>query len=158
MNNNADNKTNIEQIDKSELFNKNDLLKEDKIQTKKINYSPSRLNIEIENVKINEKGSEANKNENCLKYSDDEKNDKNLKERIELHLKSKKSKTNRNKFVKFSRFDFIMSFIPCKRIKNHSLIERERLILTAEEKILEYLDVCTYTKFFENFKKLKSIL
>lgn len=58
----------------------------------------------------------------------------------------------------FSKYEFFLRFIPCKKIKSISLIEREKIITKAEKKVADYLDVFNYTKLFENFEKLKYIL
>jgi len=51
-----------------------------------------------------------------------------------------------------------MAFFHCQKCKNESLIQSEILILRAEDKIAEYLDVCNYINLIENFQKLKFIL
>jgi len=77
---------------------------------------------------------------------------------VKIKLKNEKIKRNLKKFVKFSKSEFCLKFIPCKRIKSKSFLERENLIAKAEDKIAEFLDVCSYTRLFENFENLKSIL
>lgn len=157
-NNDYSNKTIIEN-NSSNLSHINDLIKEDNNQTKLIDESSSRLKIQLENDKKKENDkSKVNTKENCFKFPGIKENDIILDKRIGLLVDEKKKRINRKKFVKFSRFEFFLKFIPCKRIKNKSLIEREELISKGEDKIAEYLDVCSYTNLIENLEKLKMIL
>jgi len=96
--------------------------------------------------------------EKSFKPPNTDESDKLLKERILLFLENKKRRINRNKFVKFSSYEFFLHFIPCNKLKSKSLIEKEILISKTEEKIAEYLDVCSYTKTIENLEKLKLLL
>jgi len=129
--------------------------------SKALNESLSKQIIELEDLKIKEhKISNYNENENEFKVSDSDKNENNriLKEKIITFLKNEKKKTNLKKFVKLSKSEFCLKLIPCKRIKSTSLIQRENLIENAEDKISEFLYVCNYTRLFENFENIKSIL
>jgi len=139
------------------LKNINKTIEKDNLKIKTINDSKSRLNAELEDLKVKEKQMSQIKNEKSLKPSNAKENDEIVK-RIDLFLVKRKSNTNRKKYVKLSKFEFFMSFIPFKYLKNKSLINKIQLITKAEEKILEYLDVCSYTNLIENFEKLKLIL
>jgi len=157
-NNPYSNKSIIEN-NSSKISKINDLIRAESIRTKKIDESCSRLKIELKENKKKEdiKSEEGERKEICFKSQDMIEKDKTLEKKIELLLDNK-NKRYKKKFVKLSRFEFFLRFLPCKMIKNRSLIEREELISKGEEKIAEYLDVCSYTKLIENFEKLKMIL
>jgi len=94
-----------------------------------------------------------------LKNSDiNHEKENNLQERIALFIENQNKRKNRKKFVKLSKLEFFYHFFLCKRFKNQSLIEKELLMFRAEDKIAEYLDVCSYAILIENVEKLKSIL
>jgi len=156
-------KTNNKNIYKNSfnLIDDNSFIKnESMIQTKRINdSSTTRLNIDLQEFKSKEERipEEINQDKNS-KDANIIENDKILKERIEVYLENNKKRKNRKKFVKLSKFEFFLKFFPCKRFKKKTLIEKEILISKAEDKIAEYLDVCSYTSLIENVHKLKIIL
>jgi len=80
-----------------------------------------------------------------------------LKQNIDQFLIERRN-TNRRKFVKYSFVESFLIFLPCKKFKKNTLIEKEILISKAEEKINEYFDICNYAAFFEKIEKLKYIL
>jgi len=154
---------NYEKIDKSlsNIINENEKLKDERIiNTKTFNNTTFRLNVELGEWKIKDKKipKEENKDNKISNEGEITKNDNNLIKNIEIFLENKKTRKNRKKFVKFSKFEFFLRFFPCKSFKNKSLIEREILISRAEDKINEYLDVCSYTSLIENVHKLKLII
>jgi len=153
------NYTNID-INSSNLLNNNDIIKEDNMKTRKNNDTTTRLNFELEELKIKElKNIDVIKDDKSLKYLDiNHEKENNLQERIALFIENHNKRKNGKKFVKLSKLEFFFHFFPCKRFKNQSLIEKEKLMLRAEDKIAEYLDVCSYTKLIDKFEKLKSIL
>jgi len=157
-NNTKLNNTNLD-INSSNLLNNNDIIKEDKIQTKRINDSTTRLNVEFKQSKIKDvKNSDVIKDNKFEKSLDINQAKKIiLKERIQLFIENQNKKNNRKKLVKLSKLEFFFHFLPCKIFKNQSLIQKEHLILRAEDKVAEYLDVCSYTKLIENVHKLKVI-
>jgi len=147
-------------INSSNILNNNDVAKDDNSQNRRINDSTTRLKVELEVLKIKEfKNSDLMKDDKSVKpLNIIQDNENNLKQRVLLFIENQNRRKNRKKFVKLSKLEFFFHFFPCKRCKNQSLIQKELLILRAEDKVDEYLDVCTYTKLIENVHKLKLIL
>jgi len=138
-----------------------DLIKENNPLNKNINSPSLKVkNIELKQINIiKDKKSDVNQNKKNIDFSDSIESNKILKEKVELFFeKNRNNKSIRKKFVNLSRFEFLLKFIPCKRIKSNNLIHKELLILKAEKEITKYLDICSYTNLYENFEKLKLTL
>jgi len=61
----------------------------------------------------------------------------------------------KRKFIKFSKSEFSRLFLYCNKLKSEAFLEKEKIFTSAENKILENFDILNYTKFHEEFKKLK---
>jgi len=152
-------KSNNDNQDRNFITNSCYLVKEENTMTKNINNYLSNQNVELKDLNYKEnKVSDVCKIDKNLKFSMANEEDISLNEKIDLLLKNKKKKSNKNKLVELSIFEFFYIFFPCKRIKNKSLIEREYLIIKSERLIAKYLDESNYFKLFERFEKLKLII
>jgi len=141
-------------VDKNSI----NFIKEDNCYTRRIDDSTTRLNAELEKFNIKkEKSSYANQNEKNISPSNTNEKNEILKKRIESFLENRKKNMNKKKFVKLSKFEFFMQLFFCNKFKNQSLIHKELLISRAEDKIAEYLDVCSYTNLIEIIQKMKLI-
>ena len=123
-------------------------------------YQMQKSNFSLNNFEKN------NSNPNKLNINDDfikdtnvnfEINDEELKNKIE-NLLDTKIKRNENRFIKLNNREFYKTFLCCQNMKSDSLKIKEKLIDFTADKVNSYLDVLNYTRFHEDFEKLKMII
>lgn len=74
------------------------------------------------------------------------------------NTKNHKSNNNKQKFLKFTRCDFFKLFLFCKSFKSKDFRIKEMIFNKAEYTVYGYLDILNFTKFYEDFQKLKSLI
>ena len=139
------NKTSIILISENNYFIQN--------QFKKSNLSFN--NFEKKNSNINNIINHENfmKDENLNLELNEEKLKKNIENFVNHNFKKKQKK-----FFKFTKAEFIKTFLCCQSFKSGSLKKKEKFFNFTSEKVFSYLDVLNYTRLYEDFEKLKMII
>jgi len=78
------------------------------------------MNVKLEELKIKQDQTSKQdriQDQKSIKHLEPLENEKNLKERIALFLQNSKKRKNRKKFVKLSKFEFLMLISPAKIVK-----------------------------------------
>jgi len=82
----------------------------------------------------------------------------NLKERIVLFLENSKKGIKERNLKNYPNRNFYWHFSLAKDVKMGLWYKGKKYISIAEDKIVEFLDVCNYLNLIENVNKLKFIL
>lgn len=86
-------------------------------------------------------------------------NSSKLKQKVFSFLKDHYEPNKKvNNLIKFSKSEFIKTYLCCNKLKSKSLIDREILFEKATNIIHGYLDVSNFASLYEDFEKLKKII
>jgi len=139
-----------EQKHSNEVF-KNNILSEENMDRKKVLES---FNLNFEKSKTHSITDFVN----GIKENKKKKNISMLFPKINGKNEQLISNNSSEKFIKFSKLEFLNLYFCCQKFKAKDFLKKENIFRNAESKICNYLDIFNFLNLNEDFEKLKMII